>query len=144
MSALVKIPFSRLWRGRSRSGSNQYSADFVGDAAPPFTELASGSDPVPTSEELERIRYYHSKMTAKDSDYVVRVSRVLFAMISWFILVWPQNMDLTNGRRRLICAGRLFRTDSTFERKGMYELFVLLFDNYRMKPLIFLINGPPS
>lgn len=40
-------------------------------------------------------------------------------------------MDLTHERRHLICAGRLFRTDSTFERKGMYELFVLLFDNYR-------------
>ena len=40
-------------------------------------------------------------------------------------------MDLTNGRRRLICAGRLFRANSTFERKGTYELFVLLFDNYR-------------
>ena len=40
-------------------------------------------------------------------------------------------MDLNHERRRLICAGRLFRTNSTFERKGMYELFVLLFDNYR-------------
>jgi len=42
-------------------------------------------------------------------------------------------MDLTHERRRLICAGRLFRTDSIFERKGMYELFVLLFDNYRTR-----------
>ena len=50
-------------------------------------------------------------------------------------------MDLTNQRRRLICAGRLFRTGSTFERKGMYELFVLLFDNYRTGPLIFSSTG---
>ena len=51
-------------------------------------------------------------------------SRALHDIIS-------QDMELTHERRHLICAGRLFRTDSTFERKGMYELFVLLFDNYR-------------
>ena len=47
------------------------------------------------------------------------------------IFVLFQDMDLTHERRHLICAGRLFRTNSTFERKGIYELFVLLFDNYR-------------
>ena len=57
---------------------------------------------------------------------------LLLLSYSWVLdCVTTQDMDLIHGRRHLICAGRLFRTDSTFERKGMYELFVLLFDNYR-------------
>ncbi|KAF9644084.1 hypothetical protein BDM02DRAFT_3190917 [Thelephora ganbajun] len=110
MSAFTNRPFSRLWHGKSRSDTHPHSSDFVGDAAPPFAELASGLDPIPAAEELARIRYYNSKMAIRDTEFV--------------------DMDLTHGRRRLICAGRLFRTDSTFEWKGMYELFVLLFDNY--------------
>ncbi|KAF9642692.1 hypothetical protein BDM02DRAFT_3132921, partial [Thelephora ganbajun] len=114
MSAFTNRPFSRLWHGKSRSDTHPHSSDFVGDAAPPFAELASGLDPIPAAEELARIRYYNSKMAIRDTEFV--------------------DMDLTHGRRRLICAGRLFRTDSTFEWKGMYELFVLLFDNYRTRP----------
>ena len=71
MSVFTNKSFSRLWRGRSRSDAN--SGDFAGDAAPPFAELASGSDPNPTAEELARIRYYHSKMAIKDADFLVRV-----------------------------------------------------------------------
>ena len=41
-------------------------------------------------------------------------------------------MDLLDGKRRLLCASKLFRrSDSAFERGGQIELFVLLFDNYR-------------
>lgn len=73
MSVFTNKPFSRFWNGRARSDSQPYPGDFVGDAAPPFAELASGSDPIPTAEELERIRYYHSKMAIKDADFVVSV-----------------------------------------------------------------------
>lgn len=55
-----------------------------------------------------------------------------------------QDMDLTHERRHLICAGRLFRrADSTFERKGLNELFVLLFDNYRAYETLCIVlsNG---
>lgn len=39
-------------------------------------------------------------------------------------------------RRRLVCAGKLFRqSDSAFERRGRFGLFVLLFDNYRQRAL---------
>ena len=72
MSVFATKPFSRLWHGRSRSESRTDPADFVGDAAPPFAELASGLEPVPTAEEVERIRYYHSKMTVRDAEFVVR------------------------------------------------------------------------
>ena len=72
MSALASKSFSRLWRGRSRSETRPQPVDFAGDAAPPFAELASGLESVPTSEELERIRYYHSRMTVRDADFVVR------------------------------------------------------------------------
>ena len=75
MSSLANKSFSRLWRGRPRSQTPPRTVDFVGDAAPPFAELASGSEPIPTPEELERIRYYHSKMTVRDADFVVRASR---------------------------------------------------------------------
>ena len=37
-------------------------------------ELASGTEPVPTAEELTRIRYYHSKIMVKDTEFVVRTS----------------------------------------------------------------------
>lgn len=41
-------------------------------------------------------------------------------------------MNLADKTRRLLCAGKLFcQSDSLFERKGRFELFVLLFDNYR-------------
>ena len=72
MSTLASKSFSRLWRGRSRSETRSQSADFAGDAAPPFAELASGLESVPTPEELERIQYYHSRMTVRDADFVVR------------------------------------------------------------------------
>ena len=74
MSVFTNKPFSRLWRGRSRSETHPDSVDFVGDAAPPFMELASGTEPVPTAEELTRIRYYHSKIMVKDTEFVVRSS----------------------------------------------------------------------
>ena len=64
------------------------------------------------------------------------------SLVLCWLIYWcgSKDPDLTNERRRLICAGRLFRTDSTFERKGMYELFVLLFDNYRMSSSLSLVN----
>jgi len=69
MSVFRNKSFSRLWHRRSRSDPE----DFVGDATPPFTELASVLEPVPTSEELARIRYYHSKITVRDAEFVVRM-----------------------------------------------------------------------
>lgn len=40
-------------------------------------------------------------------------------------------MDLLDEKRRLLCAGKLFRqSDSAFERRGAVEILVLLFDNY--------------
>ena len=72
MSALANKTFSRLWRGRSGSETRPQPTDFAGDAAPPFAELASGSESGPTPEELERIQYYHSRMTVRDADFVVR------------------------------------------------------------------------
>ena len=42
-----------------------------------------------------------------------------------------KDMELLDKKRRLLCAGKLFRQpDHPFER-GQVELFVLLFDNYR-------------
>ena len=73
MSVFTNKPFSRLWRGRSGSDALPNSVNFAGDAAPPFAELASGSEPIPTAEEVARIRYYHSKMAVRDADFVVRV-----------------------------------------------------------------------
>ena len=73
MSVLGNKPFSRLWQGRSRSATQSHTAGFVGDAAPPFTDLASTLEPVPTSEEMEKIRHYHSKMTTRDAEFVVRM-----------------------------------------------------------------------
>jgi len=78
MSALANKSLSLLWRGRSRSETRSQSADFAGDAAPPFAELASGLESVPTPEELERIQYYHSRMTVRDADFVVR--RILWLL----------------------------------------------------------------
>ena len=52
-------------------------------------------------------------------------------------------------KRRLLCAGKLFRQpDHPFER-GQIELFVLLFDNYRQcasRPLnlVSAANNRPS
>ena len=80
MSSLASKSLSRLWRGRSRSETRSQSVDFAGDAAPPFAELASGFESGPTPEELERIQYYHSRMTVKDADFVVRnISQLLRA-----------------------------------------------------------------
>ena len=78
MSVFANTPFSRLWNGRSRSDTQPRSVDFVGDAAPPFTELAeSGLGRVPTPEELGRVRYYYSKIAFKDSEFVVRACSVV-------------------------------------------------------------------
>jgi len=42
-----------------------------------------------------------------------------------------QDMELVDQKRRLLCAGKLFRQpDHPFER-GQIELFVMLLDNYR-------------
>ena len=76
MSVFTNKPFSRLWHGRSRSGT--YSGDFAGDAAPPFAELASGTESIPTAEELARIRYYHSKISIRDADFLVRVHMCIY------------------------------------------------------------------
>jgi hypothetical protein len=74
MSVFANKPFSRLWNGKSKPDIYPRTADFAGDAAPPFTELAeSGLGWVPASEELARILCYNSKITFKDSEFVVRV-----------------------------------------------------------------------
>ena len=72
MSISTNKPFSRLWNRRSRSNTHPPSPDIAADATSPFAELASGSEPIPTTEERARIRYYHSKMTVRDADFVVR------------------------------------------------------------------------
>lgn len=74
MSVFANTPLSRLWNGRSKPDvSHSRSTGFVGDAAPPFTELTEpGLGRVPTSEELTKIRYYHSKIAFKEAEFVVR------------------------------------------------------------------------
>lgn len=73
MSVFANLPFSRLWAGRPRSDTHSRWADFVGDPAPPFTELAeSGLGRVPTSEEQAKIRYYDSRIAFRDTEFVVR------------------------------------------------------------------------
>lgn len=41
-------------------------------------ELALGLKSVPTPEELEKIQYYHSRMTVRDTDFVVH------SILHWF------------------------------------------------------------
>ena len=75
MSVLANKPFSRLWNGRSKSNTHPLPAGSIGNAAPPFTELAeSGLGRVPTMEELTKVQYYHSKITFKNAQFVVRTS----------------------------------------------------------------------
>ena len=78
------MPFSHLWSGISGLGTPPHSADFIGDASPPFTELTeSGYGLVPTSWELARIRYYHSKIRMKDSNSVVRILMIVLLVVGW-------------------------------------------------------------
>ena len=53
-----------------------------------------------------------------------------------------QDMDLLNENRSLIHTGKLLRQpDTGFEWNGWTELFVLLFDNYRMLPFSIRLHA---
>lgn len=82
MSVFTNRRFSRLWHKRSRTDTDIHSPKLVAEAAPPFDEFASSSEPIPTAQELARIRYYHSKMTVKDADFVVRIALSLSLSLS--------------------------------------------------------------
>ena len=96
MSVFANTPLSRLWNGRSRSDTHPRPTDFVGGAAPPFTELAeSGLGRVPTSDELTKVRYYHSKIAFRDTEFVVRAtSAMVFSLRRYLKLFMTSSLRI--------------------------------------------------
>jgi hypothetical protein len=67
----------------TKVGNQLQPADSIGDTVPPFAELPPGLEPVSTIEELARIRYQHSKTTARDMEFVMCVSRIPASNAQW-------------------------------------------------------------
>jgi hypothetical protein len=106
----------------------RFSDTFEG-VAPVVFEQDLVFEPDFSAKEQERIWDYHTNLAFKDGEFLVRaIHASLFEQRS----PTTQDMGLSDPKRRLLCAGKLFRqSNSAFGRKANVEILVLLFDNYR-------------
>lgn len=129
MSLRSTRTLSRLFQATMRvTPEKRYSGTFE-DVVPTLFESGFMFEPDLSSKEHERIWDYYTKLVFKDGEFLVCTTLVSYSGQGSHL---TQDMELLDPKRRLLCAGKLFRrSDSAFERKGQIELLVLLFDNYR-------------